>query len=137
MIDCLFVLCCILIVPLLMFSVIEILEPMCDNSMFSKIIHSLTILNISFIISVLLINYVFITKEIKLYNNISIKELVSSSGVNHYYIKTQERDYLINKNDVDMTLSNEYTFEVKTNIPKTKLLNLNGKVRTYYVLKLK
>lgn len=137
MIDCLFVLCCILIVPLLLFSVIEILEPMCDNSMFSKIMHSLTILNICFIISVLLINYVFITKEIKLYNNISVKELVSSSGVNHYYIKTQERDYLINKNDVDMTLSNEYTFEVKVNIPKTKLLNLGDKVRTYYILKVK
>ena len=137
MTDCLFVLCCILIVPLLLFSVIEILEPMCDNSMFSKIMHSLTILNIGFIISVLLINYIFITKEIKLYNNISVKELVSSSGVNHYYIKTQERDYLINKNDVDMALSNEYTFEVKVNIPKTKLLNLSDKVRTYYILKVK
>lgn len=95
--------------------------------------------HIGFMISVLLINYVFITKEIKLYiyNNISVKELVSSSGVNHYYIKTQERDYLINKNDVDMTLSNEYTFEVKVNIPKTKLLNLSDKVRTYYILRVK
>lgn len=93
--------------------------------------------HIGFIISVLLINYVFITKEIKLYNNISVKELVSSSGVNHYYIKTQERDYLINKNDVDMTLSNECAFEVKVNIPKTKVFNLRDRERTYYTLKLR
>lgn len=95
------------------------------------------ILSLCYIVTVLSINYLFITKDIKVYNDVFVKYFISNTKREYFYIKTKNKDFLLSNGDIEVIMSDTNQLEVEVKIPKIKVLNLDEGLRTNYILKIK